>query len=101
MLLVLDLSGAGQLLDAQADPSPAKIDIDYLGIYLIAYRYDLLGELDMLPGHLGDVDQSLDARGNLHKGPERDQLGHLAVDGRPRRLLLAELLPGILLRFLE
>ena len=68
---------------------------------LVADRDDLLGRLDVALGHLGDVDEALDAVADLDEHAERDELGDLALDDRADREVLDELLPRILRGLLE
>src|SRR5271165_5115785 len=51
------------LLEAERDAALGRVDLEHLDLDLLAGRDDLAG-MDVLlgPGHLGDVDQALDAR---------------------------------------
>ncbi len=64
-------------------------------MHLLADGSHLLGCLHVALGHLGDVDESLDAVAQLDEGPERDELGHRAFYDRSLGILLDELLPRV------
>src|SRR4051812_18877910 len=53
------------------------------------------------PGHVGDVDQSIDARLDLDERAEARQVANLAVETRADRILLREHHPRVLLRLLH
>ena len=55
----------------------------------------------MLLGHLGDVDQALDAVAEVDEGAERDELGDNALNDGVNRVLLDERAPRILGGLLE
>src|SRR5215216_3433223 len=104
--LLLDLGGraghrAADLTHRQADAPSWHVDLDHLDAHLVADRQDALGGLDVLLGDLGDVDQTLDPRGDPDERTERHQLGDLAIDDLAGRVLALELLPRVLLRRLE
>ena len=75
-----DLAALGGLLDRQRDPPALEVDVDDLHPQLLAGGDDLLGRLDVVRRHLGDVDQTLDAFADLHERAERHELGDPAVD---------------------
>ena len=62
---------------------------------------DLLGQIDVVGRHLGDVDQALDAVADLDEGAERHELGDPAVHQLAHAVAGGELLPRILLGGLE
>ena len=64
-------------------------------------RRDLVRRLDVALGHLGDVDEALDAVAELDERAERNELGDLALDDRADREVLDEHLPRILGGLLE
>ena len=103
LVLVLgrDDTALGGLLDRQRDASPIEVDVDDLHPQLFAGRDDLLGSLDVMAGHLGDVHQAFDAVAHLHEGAERHELGDPAVDELADLVAVGELLPRVLLRRLE
>ena len=53
------------------------------------------------PRHVGDVDQAVDARLNLHEGAEGGEIAHLSFDPHADRILLRQRHPGIFLRLLH
>ena len=64
-------------------------------------RDDLLGQVDVVGRHLGDVHQALDAVADLHERAERHELGDPAVDELADAVGRGELLPRVLLGGLE
>ena len=100
-VLGCDLATLGGLLDRQRDPPALEVDVDDLHPELFARRDDLLGRLDVVRGHLGDVHQTLDAFADLDERAERHELGDPAVDELADLVAVGELLPRVLLRRLE
>src|SRR5690606_20585803 len=94
-----DLVGAGELLprvflgrlQRQGDTLAVHVDVEDLDRDLLADLDDLGGVVDVLPGQLGDVDQTVDAT-QVHEGTEVDDRGddagtHLALlEGGEERL---------------
>src|SRR5690606_22084418 len=69
------------LAETQRDALLLGVDLEDHGLDLVALVDDLLGMADALgPAHLGDVDEALQARLDLHKGAERREVGDLALD---------------------
>ncbi len=103
MLLVLggDHTALGRLLDRQADAAALQVEVDDLHPELLAGGDDLLGQVDVVGRHLGDVDQALDAVADLHEGAERHELGDPAVHEFAHAVVRGELLPRILLGGLQ
>src|SRR5437762_279165 len=103
MLAVLgrDFAALGRLLDRQRDAPPVEIDVDDLHPQLLAGRDDLLGRLDVVRGHLGDVHEALDAVAHLDERAEGHELGDLPVHELADLVAVRELLPRILLRGLQ
>ena len=103
MLAVLgrDLAALGRLLDRQRDAPPVEVDVDDLHPQLLAGGDDLLGRLDVVHGHLGDVHQPLDAVAHLDERAERHELRDPSVDELADLVAVGELLPRVLLRGLE
>ena len=62
---------------------------------------DLLRQLHVALGQLGDVDQALDAVLDAHERTERDELGDLARDDLTDGVGPGEVLPRVLLRRLQ
>ena len=96
-----DLTTLGGLLDRQRDPTTVQVDVDDLHPQLLAGGHDLLGCLDVVGGHLGDVHQPFDALAHLDERAERDQLGDAAVYQLADLVTTGELLPRVLLGGLE
>ena len=96
-----DLATLGGLLDREADAPALEVEVDDLDPQLLARRDDLLGQLDVVRRHLGDVHEALDAVAHLHERAERHELGDPAVDQLADLVAVGELLPRILLRGLE
>src|SRR4029079_1175138 len=66
-----NLATLGGLLDRQRDPPAVEIDVDDLDPELLSGGDHLLGRLDVLLGHLRDVDQTLDPFADLYERTER------------------------------
>src|SRR5690606_4334195 len=103
VLLVLGRHDAalGRLLDRQADATALQVEVDDLDPQLLARGDDLLGQVDVVGRHLGDVDQALDAVAHLDEGAERHELGDPAVHELADAVAGGELLPRVLLGGLE
>ncbi len=89
------------LLERQADPPPLQVDVDHLDHDLVADLHNLLGDLDVPLGQLGDVHQALDALLDADERAERHQLGDPAGHHLADLVGPGELAPGILLRRLQ
>ena len=102
-LLVLggDHATLGRLLDRQADAAALEVEVDDLDPQLLARGDHLLGQVDVVGGHLGDVDQTLDTLPHLQERAEGHQLGDPAVDQFADAVVVGELLPRVLLGGLE
>ena len=68
------------LLEAERDAALDRIDLEHLHLDLLRGGDDLAG-MDVLlgPRHLGDVDQALDARLQLHEGAVVGDVGDAAL----------------------
>src|SRR5690606_10047477 len=66
------------LLERQRDATTLEVDGDDLDEDLFADGHDLLSQLDVLAGELGDVHEALDAVCNADERTERNELGDLA-----------------------
>src|SRR6478609_5310350 len=99
----LDLVGAVlvRLLQRQRDAATLEVDVDDLDEDVGAHGDDLLRQLHVALGQLGDVDQALDAVVDAHERTERDELGDLARDDLTDRVGPGEVLPRVLLRRLQ
>src|SRR6516225_7656906 len=84
-----------RLLEGQADPAPVEIDVDDLDEDLVAHLDDLLGDLHVPVGQLGDVHQALDALLDPDERAERDELGDPAWHDLPDLVGPGELLPRV------
>ena len=89
------------LLEAQRDAATLEVDVDDLDEDLVADRHDLLGELNVLAGELGDVNESLDALGDANERTERNELGDLSGCDLADRVGTCEHLPRVFLGGLE
>src|SRR5690606_33304649 len=89
------------LLQREADPAAVEVDVDDLDEDLGADLDDLLGDLHVALGQLGDVHQALDAPLDADGRAERNQLGDLAGDDLADLVRAGELLPGVFLGGLE
>ena len=71
------------LLEAEADAPLLRVDLEDLHLDLLAGRDDLAG-VDVLlgPAHLGDVDQALHPRLELHERAVVGDVGHGALEAR-------------------
>ena len=89
------------LLEAQRDATTLEVDVDDLDEDVGTDGDDLLGQLDVALGQLGDVHQALDALLDAHERAERDELGDLARCDLTDRVGAGEDLPRVLLRRLQ
>ena len=106
--LALDLGAGGEvlgeavpgvghaLLQAQADPALLRIDVQHHDLDLLGGGDDLAGVGVLLgPGHLRDMDQTLDAGLQLDEGAVIGDVGDPAGELGADRVLLLDALPGI------
>ena len=100
-VLLGQLATLGGLLDRQADAAAGEVEIDDLDPQLLAGRDDLVGRVDVVGGHLGDVHEALDAVADLDERTELDELGDPAVDELADLVGGGELLPRVLLGGLQ
>src|SRR6476646_2114509 len=89
------------LLERQADPAAVQVDVDDLDKDLVAHLDDLLRDLHVPVGQLGDVHQALDALLDPDKRAERDELGDPAGHDLPDLVGPGELLPRVFLGGLQ
>ena len=89
------------LLERQADPAAVQVDVDDLDEDLVAHLHDLLGNLHVAVGQLGDVHQALDALLDPDERAERHQLGDPAGHDLADLVRPGELLPRVFLRRLQ
>ena len=71
LVLGRDDAALGGLLDRQRDAAAVEVDVDDLHPQLFAGGDDLLGRLDVVHGHLGDVHEAFDAFADLDERAER------------------------------
>ena len=100
-VLLGELAALGGLLDREADATASEVEIDDLDPQFLTGRDDLLGRIDVMRAHLGDVHEALDAVTHLHEATELHELGDTAVDELTDLVAAGELLPRILLRCLQ
>ncbi len=101
LVLLGDDTAFGRLLDRQADAAALQVDVDDLHPQLLAWGDDLLGEVDVMGGHLRYVHQSFDPVAHLHEGAEGNELRDAAVHELTDSMVRGKLLPGIHLGGLE
>src|SRR5688500_6509430 len=90
------------LLEAEADALVVGVDVEDDHVHRVALLHDFRRMLYTLgPRHVGDVDQAVDARLDLHERAEARQVPHLARDAGADRVLEREHHPGVLLRLLH
>src|SRR6478609_7304219 len=89
------------LLEGERDTAALEVDVDDLDEQLIPYGDNLLGQLNVAHGELGDVDQAFDAVFNANERAERNQLGDLTRNNLAEGVGAGEGLPRIFLRSLE
>src|SRR5688572_29965541 len=91
-----------RLLETEADALVVAVDVEDHDIDRVALLHDLGRMLDALgPGHVGDVNESVDPRLDLDERTEAREVAHLAGDPRTHRVLEREHHPRILLRLLH
>ena len=90
------------LLEAERDAALGAVHVQHHDLDFLAGRHDLAG-VDVLlgPAHLGDVDQALDARLQLHEGAVVGDVGHAAGVLGARRILRRHTLPRVGLELLH
>jgi len=90
------------LLEAEADPPLLGVDLEDLDLHLLARRDDLARVNILLgPAHLGDVDQALNARLQLHESAVVSNVGDGAFEARTDRVLGLDALPRVGLQLLH
>src|SRR5690606_22435713 len=89
------------LLQREADATAVEVDVDDLHEDLVADLDDLLRDLHVALGQLGDVHQALDALLDTDERAERHQLGDLARHDLADLVGAGELLPRVFLRRLQ
>src|SRR2546422_284660 len=86
-----------RLLQAQRDPLVLGVHVQDQHLDLVALLHDFGGMLHPLgPRHVGDVNQAVDARLDLHERAERGQVAHLPLDPHADGILLRQRHPGVL-----
>src|SRR6478735_4658445 len=89
------------LLEGQRDTAALEVDVDDLDEQFVANGDNLLGQLNVAHGELGDVDQAFDAVFNANERAERNQLGDLTRNNLAEGVGAGEGLPRVFLRSLE
>ena len=99
--LALPWVGRG-LFHAERHTLPLLIDAQHHGLGLVAFLENLRRMADLLrPGHVGDVQQSVDAFFELDEGPVVGQISNAPNDAGARRVLLLDKRPRIRFRLLH
>src|SRR6185503_19432582 len=92
----------GQLLDTERDALVVDVDAEHHRFDVVALLEELRGVLDLLgPVEVGDVDQAVDALGELDEEPEVGDALHLAADAAAHGMVDAYHLPRVGLGLLE
>src|ERR1035437_2860815 len=94
-------AGVVRLLERERDAATFEVDVDDLDEDVVTNVDDLLRQLHVALGQLGDVDQALDAIVYTDEGTERNQLGDLARDDLTDRVGACEVLPRVFLGRLQ
>ena len=100
--------GAGELLprillrglERQADALAVVVDVEHLHRDLVAHRHDRTGVVDVLPGELADVDETVHAA-EVDERTEGHHARHDALADLARLQVGEEVLALLLLRLLE
>src|SRR6058998_1221450 len=91
-----------RLLQAQRDPLVLGVHVQDQHLDLVALLHDFGRMLHPLgPRHVGDVNQAVDARLDLHERAERGQVAHLPLDPHTDGILLRQRHPGVFLGLLH
>src|SRR6185503_10700333 len=92
----------GRLLETKRDPLVLGIDVENHDIDRVTFLHHFRRVLNALgPGHVGDVNQSIDARLDLHERTKAREVANLPVETGADRILLRQHHPRILLRLLH
>jgi len=89
------------LLERERDAATLEVDVDDLDEDVVTDVDDLLRQLHVALGQLGDVDQALDAVVDADERTERNQLGDLAGNNLADRVGPGEVLPRVFLGGLQ
>src|ERR1017187_1912407 len=85
-----------EFLDRQTDSPVLDVDGREHGLHLVALLEDLGRVLHAAaPGHVGDVDEAVDALLDLHERAEVGQVANRSVDAISDVIFLGELLPRV------
>src|SRR5439155_3783861 len=88
-------------LEGERHALPSQVDVQDLNVDLLSHRHDLAGVINVLPGELRDVDESVHAPADVHEGSEVHDGGDHASAALPLLQALQERLPPLALGFLE
>ena len=91
-----------QLLDAQREAAVLRLNAENDCLHLFALLHNLRRMLDALgPAQVRDVHQAVDSVLDFDESAEVCQVAHPALDDGPSRILLRQILPGILEQLLH
>src|SRR5699024_8879388 len=90
-----------RLLQGERAATTAEVDVDDVAHGVVVDGDDLVRDLHVALGQLGDVHQTLNALLDAHERAERHELGDLARDDLADRVGPGEVPPRVLLRGLE
>src|SRR5467141_1084129 len=91
-----------RLLEAERDPLVLRVHVENQHFHFVALLDDFRRVLHPLgPGHVGDVDQAVDARLDLDERAEGGEVADLALEAGADRILLRQRHPGILFGLLH
>src|SRR5439155_23697537 len=88
-------------LEGERHALAIQVDVEDLDVDLLPHRHDLAGVIDVLPGELRDVDESVHAPADVHEGPEVHDGGDHAAAALPLLQALQQRLASLALAFLE
>src|SRR5699024_714476 len=100
-VVALRVDALVRLLERERDAATIEVDVDDLDEDVLVDGDDLLGQIHVALGQLGDVHETLDAVLDAHERAERHQLGDLARDDLAERVGAGDQLPRILVGRLQ
>ena len=91
-----------ELLQAERQPLVLGVDVEHHRIDHVALLEHFRRMLDPLaPRHVGDVDEAVDLLFDLDERAELGEVANLALNLRADRILLGQLVPGVVLDLLQ
>ena len=85
-----------QLAHAEADSLTGRVDVEDNGIHFLPLFKHLAGMVDLpCPGHVRNMDHSIDVVLDLNKGAVRSHIPHLAKDSRSLGEVLRDEFPWV------